>query len=288
MLPIVRNRVAAGATAVLVLLTFGVAIAADGPQSASAQRTIETGITKPADLKPRELRFKTLGQIKSVSVKEGDAVRAGQELMALDDAEEQNELEILQLDASKYRVEAAIVQEVAKKAEFDRIKKLKDQGSGNESEFEKAEAEWKLSQIQITQEKQDLLVKEAKVKKQQGIIERMKLRSPIDGIVQSIDSHTGETVDPSKPAVMTIVANNPLIVEVNLPTATSTQLTVGQPLRVSYDKKEWKEAKISYLAPMADAASGYQTVHLTLTNPEGRASGLQIFVELPEPIAAAR
>jgi multidrug efflux system membrane fusion protein len=288
MLPIIRNRVLAGAAAIVALLVAGVGIAADRPQAASAQRPVETGITKPADLKPRELRFKTLGQIRSVSVKEGDAVRAGQELMTLDDAEEQNELEILQLDASKYRVEAAVIQEVAKRAEFDRIKKLKDQGSGNESEFEKAEAEWKLSQIQITQEKQDLLVKEAKVKKQQGIIDRMKLRSPIDGIVQSIDSHTGETVDPSKPAVMTIVTNNPLVVEVNLPTATSTQLTVGQPLRVSYDKKEWREAKIGYLAPMADAASGYQTVHLTLANPEGRASGLQIFVELPEPIAAAR
>src|SRR5205807_10043726 len=112
----------------------------------------------------------------------------------------------------------------------------------------------------------DLLVKEGKVKKQKDIIERMKLRSPMSGIVQSVDARPGEMVDPNKPPVITIVNNDPLVVEVNLPTAVSLRLKADQPMRVSYDKRDWKEANVSYLAPMADAASGFQTVHLALTN----------------------
>ena len=128
----------------------------------------------------------------------------------------------------------------------------------------------------------------AKIAKQQGIIDRMKLKSPIDGIVQAVEARVGEMVDPSKPPVVTIVNNNPLIVEVNLPTAMSQQLKPRQPMRVSYDMKDWKQATVTYLAPMADASSGMQTVHLTLPNTEGKSSGLQIFVELPEAVAAAK
>jgi RND family efflux transporter MFP subunit len=262
------------------------AVAASSSQSNS--QSVEVGITKPADQKPRELRFKTPGIVKTVSVKEGDVIKADQELMAQDDTEEQNDLEMLKLDASQFRVDAAVVNAQAKKAEFDRQQKLKDQQNGSESDYERAQAEWKLSEIQISQEKQDLLGKQAKVKKQEGIIERMKLRSPMNGIVQSVDAHPGEMVDPNKPPVITIVNNDPLIVEVNLPTSVSLRLKTDQPMRVSYDRKDWKDAKVSFLAPMADAASGLQTVHLTLANPEGKASGLQIWVELPAPLAAAR
>lgn len=277
---------ASGVAAIPTRLGF----AADRSASAarSLDRPVEVGITKPADQKPRELRFKTPGLIKAVSVKEGDVVKADQELMSQDDAEEQNELEILKLDASQFRVDAAVVNAEAKKAEFDRQKKLRDQQNGSDADFERAQAEWKLSEIQISVEKQDLLGKEAKVKKQQGIMDRMKLRSPMNGIVQSVDVRPGEMVDPNKPPVITIVNNDPLIVEVNLPTAISLRLKVDQPMRVSYDRKDWKEAKVSFLAPMADAASGLQTVHLTLPNPDGNASGLQIYVELPEPLASAR
>jgi multidrug efflux pump subunit AcrA (membrane-fusion protein) len=257
------------------------------PVLARAETSTEIGNTLPADLKPIELRFKSAGIIAKVNVKEGDVIKSGQVLFEQDDSEERDELDILKLDATDIRVQAQKVNAEAKKAEYDRIKQIHDQGAQNDLELVKAEAEWKLAKLTITQEEQDLTVKNAKVKKQQGVIDRMKLKSPVDGVAQMVDAHVGEMIDPSKPAAITIVRNNPLLVEVILPTAASQKLQLGRALRVSYDRKNWKDAKVSYLAPMADVGSGLQKVHLSLENPELRASGLQIYVELPDDLTAA-
>ena len=270
------------ALAVASLSTGLSSFAAENAVEKATDRMLEVGITKPADQKPRELRFKSLGMIKSVNVKEGDIVKAGQVLMAQDDTDETAELEIRRKDVTEIGIKAAEVTSRAKKAELKLIKQIHDQDAKNEAEYEKALAEAEIADLKIEQEKQDLEVRKAKVKQQQNVVDRMTLHSPIDGIVQTVEADVGEMVDPSKPPVVTIVNNTPLMVEVNLPTAISLRLKLDQILRVSYDKKDWKDAKVSFLAPMADAASGMQKVHLTTPNAEGKTSGLQIFVELPD------
>src|SRR5947207_12834296 len=108
-------RPAAGAALSLATLTVvghSAARAAEQPAAASANarssaQVYEVGLTKPADLKPRELQFKMVGLIKSVLVKEGDVIKEGQALVSLDDAEEQAELDILKKDVSQIRIEAA-------------------------------------------------------------------------------------------------------------------------------------------------------------------------------------
>jgi beta-lactamase regulating signal transducer with metallopeptidase domain len=83
------------------------------------------------------------------------------------------ELEILKLEANDFRVQAAEIQALAKRAEYQRIQKLHEQGSAPDSEVEKARAELDLAQVQIAQEKQDLAVKLAKVKKQELLLDRL-------------------------------------------------------------------------------------------------------------------
>ena len=260
--------------------------AAGDVPSRNVDRTVEVGNTKPADQKPRELRFKNPGIIKSVEVREGDIVKAGQQLMSQDDAEEIAELDILVKDSSDLRIQAARRSAEAKQAEFKRIEAIHMEAK-NEAEFEKAKAEAELAVLNIEQEKQDREVKLAKVEKQRKMIERMKLLTPMDAIVQSVEVRPGEMGEPQKPAI-TLVNNNPLIVEVNLTRVVSQNLKLEQAMRVSYDRKEWKDAKVSYLAPMANAGAGRQKVHLELPNPEGKVSGLQIYVELPDTQVAAK
>ena len=269
-------------------LVVALAVCASFAEDKRLDKNIEVGITKPADEKPIDLRFEGLGVVKSVSIKKGDAIKIGQELMAQDEARELAELDILNKDATDLRVKAMELSARAKWSDFKRIKDIHDKDGGNDAEFEKSEAEAKLADMTILTEKQDLEVKKARATKQQGVIDRMKLHSPIEGIVQTVDAHVGEMVDPSKPPVVTVVNNNPLIVELTLPTAMSLKLKIDQSMRVSYDKKAWKEAKVSYLAPMADAASGMQTINLKLPNPDNQISGLQIFVELPDTLVAAK
>jgi RND family efflux transporter MFP subunit len=287
------SRPAAGAALTLAALALVIPkparATAEQPTSAQpAAQSVEVGLTKPADLKPREFQFKTVGLIKSVLVKEGDVIKEGQPLVALDDAEEQAELDILKKDISEIRIKAAETQSTVKKFELAKLQNVARENGGNDLELKKAEAEAELAELNIVQEKNDLDVKKAKVTKQEIVLSRMTMRSPIAGVVLSVDSHVGEMVDPNKPAIIKIVNNDPLVVELKLATSVSQRLKVNQSLRVSYDKKDWREARISFLSPMADDTADMQIVHLQMANPEGRASGLQVFVELPPALATAR
>jgi hypothetical protein len=87
--------------------------------------------------------------------------------------------------------------------------------------------------------------------------------------------------------VLTVVQNNPLKVEVQVPALASLQMKLGDKLRVSYDKQAWREAAVSFMSPQADAGSGMRLIHLELANPNGEPSGLPVFVELPEKLLAA-
>jgi multidrug efflux system membrane fusion protein len=114
----------------------------------------------------------------------------------------------------------------------------------------------------------------------------MTLKAPTDGVIKELINDIGSNIDPTKP-VVTVVQNNPLLVEVQVPALASLQLKKGETLRVTYDKKNWREATVSFLSPQADAGSGMRMIRLELANADGEPSGLQIFVELPDKLLAA-
>ena len=112
--------------------------------------------------------------------------------------------------------------------------------------------------------------------------------SPIDGEVRKVEMGVGEVSDPQKPS-MTVVANNPLHVEANVPSTIANTLKVGQSMQVRYlEEGEWREAKIKNFDPVANAMSGETLVRLELANPEGRRSGQKMALKLPENVAAAK
>ena len=109
----------------------------------------------------------------------------------------------------------------------------------------------------------------------------------MDGVVQSVEAHVGEMVDPAKPPVITIVENNPLVVEFESSDGDVSTTKSGQVLHVSYDQKTWLGAKVTWL-PWRIRRRLCRRVHLTLENPDGKSSGLKIFVELPPEFADAQ
>jgi multidrug efflux pump subunit AcrA (membrane-fusion protein) len=273
-------RVAVWAAAVSLLGT-SVARAADG----TTKEKEVVGITLPSDGQPRELKFEAQGTIKSVEVKPGDRIKAGQVLMKQDDRKEVAELKALQDDVSDITVRQAEVQVDVHKADVKRLTAIHADAQ-NDAELEKAQAELKYSELQVLKEKQDNQVKKDKIEHQQAVIDMMQLRSPVDGYVLSVDSQAGEIADPQKPALK-VVANDPLLVQLTLPSYQSQVLKLGRKLRVSYDRKNWVEAEVCYIAPQADG-TGSQSVRLKLPNPQSRDSGLQIFAELPSDVAGAQ
>src|SRR5207248_10011179 len=87
-------------------------------------------------------------------------------------------------------------------------------------------------------------------------IDQMKLASPIDGVVTSLNIGEGELANPNgKDVAITVVQNDPLWCEFQVPTAQSTKLKVGDPLQVRHanDKEDaWTAGKVIFINPQAN------------------------------------
>ena len=252
--------------------------------TANNDANLQKAFTLP--YKEYKISFPTMGVIREVKIKEGDAIKKGDVLMVQDDREDRFELTLLDLDVNQYPIQAAEAKLRAAEATFQGKDRLKNNGGGSDLEWEQARAERDVAKVQLEASKQELKQKEAKRDKQAAHVNSMTLAAPTDGVVKELINDIGSNVDPTKP-VITVVENNPLLVQVQVPALSSLQLKKGEKLRVSYDKKNWKEASVSFLSPEADAGSGMRMIRLDLPNADGDPSGLQIFVELPDKLMAA-
>ena len=264
-----------------------VAVAQQPSQSAAAvnERNIQPAFTLP--LKEFKISFPGMGVIKEVKVKEGDVVKQGDVLMKQDDSEDRAELRILELDVNDFPINAA--QAKLKAAELDyQAKTNLNKASGGYSvlEVERALAERDVAKAQLDQAKQELEQKKAKRDKQTTHVNNMTMKADVNGVVKDLINDVGSNVDPTRP-VMTVVDNSTLLVEVQVPAIASLQLKKGDTMRVSYDRKTWKDGTVSFMSPQADAQSGMRMIRLEMPNPQGEPSGLQAFVELPEKLATA-
>jgi HlyD family secretion protein len=260
--------------------------AAAGAAAPTDERNFRQAFTLP--YKTYQFHFPTLGVIKEVKVKEGDVVKKGDILMKQDDSEETKELHVLEaaVGQSEKGIDVGVAKLKVAESEFKKKRDLQKTGGFNETEVERAEAERDVAAAQLEQARKDVEQTKAKRDKQATHVDNMTLRAVSDGVVKDLLNDIGSNTDPTKP-VLTIVENNPLKVEVQVPALASLQMKIGDKLRVSYDKQAWREAAVSFLSPQADAASGMRMIQLELPNPNGEPSGLQVYVELPEKLLAA-
>jgi membrane fusion protein, multidrug efflux system len=157
------------------------------------------------------------------------------------------------------------------------------------SELEAAQVEEVIAGLKIKLAEEEKQKAIATVAEEQTKIALKRLTSPIAGIVAKINTHVGEAAsnDVSKP-VMTIIQNNPLYVEIPLPTAVVKNIRTGQPMVVRYvGEDKWLSTEVIFVAPQAEAKSDTLMVRLQLSNAEGRSSGMQVQVKAPDAVAAA-
>ena len=135
-------------------------------------------LTVPGVVKENEnvsLGFKTAGQIKRILVKEGDRVAAGQ-LLA-------------ELDAEDYKlgVEAIQIQYDQIKQEVDRIRRLYENKSMSQNDYDKAVAGLRQLDVQLQANKNKLAY--------------TRLYAPTSGIVESVGYSPAEMVDAGTPVI---------------------------------------------------------------------------------------
>jgi RND family efflux transporter MFP subunit len=253
---------------VLTLAVLGCGATAALAADRSTEPLIAPAISVPS--KELKLSFGGPGLVKDVPVKEGDRVKAGQVLAVQDDRQDEAAYESAKKEAeSTAKIDYSTADRDQKQVKYQRLA------------VTLAETQIDLAKLEHEQKILDARRLEVKV-------EQMKICAPVDGIVQKINLGEGEMADPqNRDGAVVVVTNDPLWVEMHIPTAQAQQLSLGDKMQVrTVGDKDWQDAKIIYFAPKADAASDTETVRLEVPNPNSQRSGLQMQVKLPDKLAA--
>ena len=292
-----QQSVLTGRLALGVLAVLGIGncvLAAPTPANLS---TLDEGSLPsnvfPGHTAPKEKRaqnFDLPGVVDKVLVKEGDVVKAGDLVAQQDTSVDEAHLASLKILAeSQLEIEAEEAQ--LKKDIVDRERKLKlhQQNAISPAEYEEAVLAVTIDEKKLAKAHEDKQRAAQDVKEQAAKIERKKLFAKIDGVVEEINTHEGELANSdSQHPTITIVKNDPVYVEVDMPAEVVKRLQTKQPLQVRYkDDDKWMNASIHFIRPEADPQSNFEHVQLEMANAEGRRSGLQVLVKLPDNVAAA-
>jgi RND family efflux transporter MFP subunit len=252
--------------------------------AASASKGYQA-ITKPS--KDVTVSFVRPGRIVEVLVAKEDEVKAGQ-LIARQDQDE----ELAALAQDKLAADSEIE---IKAEEAIRDQKAKDvekyQKFGSTFERENAILELKIEEAKIEVAK--LHHEQAKLKYQQTsvMVEKLKLLSPISGVVADEFLKAGENAEGGNMKLVRIVQLDPLWVEVPVPTARARKLAKGDPATATFNidgKDQDRVGKVAAVSPVGDAASETILVRLEVPNPEKTRAGDNVFVNFPPAPGVAR
>lgn len=252
----------------------------------------ERSFTKPSE--ELELAFNSPGLVTKVTVKDNEPVKKGQVLAEQDVTVEMANKATYEIEAnSAVEEEYAIADLELKKVELERKERLfndkKGRGAVSELEVEEARLNVKRAEasVKLAQQKRQTAAAQAAV--EQAKIDLKRIVSPIDGIVQKLDTHPGEVASNAteKPAVK-LVRNDPLWIDVNFPAGQAAKLKPNQTLQVRYltDEDKWLSAQVLSMQPVVRSGSQTRTVRLVMPNPDDVPPGLEVDVRLPDAAVA--
>ena len=226
-----------------------------------------------------KLSFVGGGRVAKVLVKEGERVRAGQTLVELDDRAERvrvAKLKALADDDTAVRANDARVRQAS--VDLKRKEGAFRDGAATELEVEHARLEETIAKLTLEL---------ARVKQQQARreyeesaiqLERMKLTSPIDGLVEKVHLSAGESADPRAEAVR-VVKIDPLWIDARVPIAQARPIRPGQTVRVVFaGRAEPVAGKVIHKAAVGDTAGNTLMVRVEVPNPSSAPAGEHVTV----------
>jgi RND family efflux transporter MFP subunit len=252
----------ARAHALFALLAVSIAAAGSLSAAESPDKAGIQAITRPSG--DRVLSFVRQGLIMEMSVDKGDPVKKDQMVAKQDDREE---VELLKVAQSEAESETEINAEKAV-LDADKFELQKKTQSG--SEMEKREAALKVvvdeARIKLAIDKKRTA--EFKYAANKAALEKLKLISPIDGVVQEVFMRVGEAPNGQELKVMRVIQVDPLWVETPVPIRDARKLNPGDPVNVLFTDGKLRTGKVALKDRMADAASGTLNIRVEVPNPE--------------------
>lgn len=272
-----------------------------------------TGTTEPR--REVSLRSQVEGQLLSLQVDVGDAVRSGQTLAQLDDAvllatvnQARAELAALQSEVAQAeaevsdaqaQVEQARVQFQQASADADRLQQLlAEQAIAQQAADQAMTAKLSAEQVlrsaeeRVRTREQAVIAARGRVSAQAAVLaqaqERLAfttLTAPFSGVVLEKLTDPGNLIQPGN-EVLRLGDFSAVKVMVEVSELQLGNLQLGQPAQVSLDAFPQQEfsGSITRIAPVADPTARLVPIEVTINNPEGRlGSGLLARVRFSAP-----
>lgn len=254
------------------------------PAAAIAEGT--EAITRPSE--DVMLSFVRGGRVSSVLVKEGDRVKKGRLLARQEDRAEQIQLKQLTAKAGDTTlIEEAEVRLAQKEKDLQKLEWAQTKGAATDWEVEHARLDVRLSELALQlakfEHEQDILRRdELKVQ-----VKRLRLSSPVSGLVEEVAVDPGESAEPLKP-VIRVVQINPLWIDAPVPLAEAGKIKPEQSVYVKFSGSggdtEGKQVKgkVRNVSVVAHSASDTLRVRIEVPNPSFRPAGERVIVTFPE------
>ena len=235
------------------------------------------------------LSFVRPGRVAKILVKEGDAVKPGQVLVQLDDAAERIRLQKLKAQAEDdTAVKAGEARLAKRKVDLRRLEWAFKEGVATELEVENAKLDVRIAELSLKLAKAKKLQYELEYKEAKVHLDRMKITSPTDGLVEKIFLSEGESAD-ALAKLVRVVKIDPLWIEVPVPLALAKALKCRQPAKVAFPgEAKPRVGKIINKPAVSDSASNTLTVRVEVANPSGDPAGEHVKVSFPALEAAGR
>ncbi|MGD8620143.1 MAG: efflux RND transporter periplasmic adaptor subunit [Gammaproteobacteria bacterium] len=230
-----------------------------------------------------EISTSVEGVVENITVDRGDVVEKDQILVTLESGVEKASVELARLRA---REDAEILLGQAR-VEFEerskgRIGELSSSNLVSQHTKDEADYEASRAKLELRQARENRKRAEQELMRAIEVLNRLTIRSPIDGIVIERVASPGESISEEE-EILKLAQIDPLNVELIVPASEFGHLRkgmrlavrLGQPVNAVYD------AEVVIVDPVIDAASGTFGVRALLPNPDLRLpAGLSCTAEI--------
>jgi RND family efflux transporter MFP subunit len=237
--------------------------------AAGAEPIVLDGLIEPSLVV--NIGSSTIGILESVDADRGDTVRKGQAVASL-----KSDVEKANLELARYRAAMVAVIEMRQqrldysRREKERFAELYNKKALPFSQMDEVETNMITAELELKEALENQRLAELELKRAAAVVERMTIRSPVNGVVVERFLAKGEYVE-NQP-VMKVAQINPLYVEVvaTVDMLGAIRLGMRGEVRPEDPVKGVFPAAVTIVDQVVDAASGTFGVRLELPNPEYR------------------
>jgi RND family efflux transporter MFP subunit len=208
---------------------------------------------------------KVSARIVEITVKTGDAVKAGQIVARLDPSELQS-----RTNQARSALDATQAQAAKAEADLRRTQNLFKQEAATQQSLEAAQAAARSASARVAEAR-------AAIATTESVLAETVLRAPFDGTVVRRNLEPGDTALPGA-ALLTVQSGEKLRVEAAIPESCARSLQPGASVRVIWNDTG-ASAKVEEIAPAADPQTRTVLVKAGLDNPGAARPGAFVWIE---------